>query len=225
MRLILFSWLDHEFVGLSAEAEAGLGAAEGLRALLGRVDAALAGQGLSLANTVRTRLFGRDRAGREQAAAARRERLGGEARSVSSSFVAPARLESSAAVGLELLAMRPSGGAAKTLREYDPSRAPLRYLSYDSLLFLSGVTSERPTLEQQVAEIVAEIGESLAQAGATWERVALTSCFLRRDQDHATLRRLLREAVPGLSSPLECELVDGFAGEEGLLEIEVTAAL
>src|SRR5579884_3959748 len=198
MRLILFSWLDHEFVGLSAEAEAGLGAAEGLRALLGRVDAALAGQGLSLANTVRTRLFGRDRAGREQAAAARRERLGGEARSVSSSFVAPARLESSAAVGLELLAMRPSGGAAKTLREYDPSRAPLRYLSYDSLLFLSG---------------------------ATWERVALTSCFLRRDQDHATLRRLLREAVPGLSSPLECELVDGFAGEEGLLEIEVTAAL
>jgi enamine deaminase RidA (YjgF/YER057c/UK114 family) len=224
MRLTNFSWLDREFVALSAESEVGLGAADGMRGLLDRFEADLAGQGLSLANTVRTRLFTRDRAGREQAAAARRERLSGEARSVSSSFVAPGRLASPAALALDLLAMRPSqAGATRIPREYEPPRAPLRSLDYDGLVFLSGVTGALPTLEEQVAEILGEIGESLAQAGTSWERVALTSCFLQAGQEYSTLRQLLRQAVPRLTERLECEPVDGFAGEQCLLEIEVTA--
>src|SRR5262249_30493737 len=142
----------------------------------------------------------------------------------SSSFIDPGRFDSSAAVALDLLAMRPrQPGTAKTMREYDPPRFPLRYLDYDSVVFLSGVTSEAAGLEAQVAAILAEIGESLAMAGSGWDRVALLSCFLQRDQSVSALQRLLRQSVPGGIPRLECELVEGFAAETYSVEIETTA--
>ena len=224
MRLTIFSWLDRELIALSGEGNPGLGAAEATRELLGRFAAQLETYGLSLDNTVRTRLFARDRASREQASTARRERLSNQARSVSSSFIAPERFDSQAVVALDLLAMRPRHpGAKRTAQEYDPPRAPLRYLVDDAVVFLSGVTSQRATLEEQVAEIRDEIGASLAQAGSSWERAALVSCFLHSSQRVSTLQQLLRQSVVGGSTRLECELVEGYAGEGCLIEVEVTA--
>jgi enamine deaminase RidA (YjgF/YER057c/UK114 family) len=227
MRLTVVSWLDRELVYLDGEGTAGLGAAEATRDLLGRFDAALRPYGLSLADTVRTRLFTRDRPSRDAGSVVRRELLTGPARSASSSFVAPTRLTSDAAVALELVALRPrQRGAAKATLEYEPPRAPLRYQVYDGLAFLSGVTSARPTLAEQVAEVLAEIGESLARAGSGWERAVRLSCFLHQDQPVAALQQLLRPAVPVPPTlPLECEHVAGFAGEQCLVEIEVTVSV
>src|SRR5215208_5363809 len=227
MKLTLVSWLGREFVRLYDEGTPGVGAADATRDLLGRYDAALRPQGLSLDDTVRTRLFTRDRRGRDEGSVVRREMLTGPARSASSSFIAPARLTSDAAVALELVALRPSQpGAAKATQEYEPARAPLRYQVYDGLVFLSGVTSARPTLPEQVAEALAEIGESLARAGSGWERAVLLTCFLDQRQSLAALQQLLRPAI-GIAAtlPLEYEHVEGFAGEQGLVEIEVTASL
>jgi enamine deaminase RidA (YjgF/YER057c/UK114 family) len=227
MRLTTISWLDRELIRLYDEGTPGLDAAHATRDLLGRYDTALRPHGLSLDDTVRTRLFTRDRRGRDEGSVVRRERLTGRARSASSSFIAPARLMSDAAVALELVALRPSQpGAAKATREYEPPRAPLRYQVYDGLVFLSGVTSARPTLAEQVAEALAEIGESLARAGSGWERAVLLTCFLDQRQSLAALQQLLRPAIPiAATLPLECEPVEGFAGEQGLVEIEVTAAV
>jgi enamine deaminase RidA (YjgF/YER057c/UK114 family) len=224
MRQTMVSWLDREFIRLSGQSEPGLDAAEATRALLGRFEAQLGAHGLSLDHTVRTRLFARDRLGREQGTAVRRELLSNRARGVSSSFIAPALLGSNVAVALDLVAQRPSQASAeKILQEYEPPRAPLRYLVYEGVVFLSGVTSRQPTLEQQVAEILAEETESLALAGSSWERAVLVSCFLHSSQDVGTLWRLLRQSVPIRNAVLECESVEGYASEGCLLEIEATA--
>src|SRR5262245_19580923 len=216
MTLTLVSWPDRELVRLYDEGTPGLDAAHATRDLLGRFDAALRLYGLSLDDTVRTRLFTRDRRGRDEGSAVRREILSGRARSASSSFIAPARLISEATMALELVALRPSQpGAAKATQEYEPPRAPLRYQVYDGLAFLSGVTSTRPTLAEQVAEASAEIGESLARAGSGWERAVRLTCFLDQRQPLATLQQLLRPAIPiPATLPLECEHVEGFAGEQ-----------
>jgi enamine deaminase RidA (YjgF/YER057c/UK114 family) len=224
MRQTLITWLDHEFVALSGEGAPGLGASEATRELLGRFDAVLRTQGLSLDDTVRTRLFTTDRPSREQGSNVRRERLSNRARSVSSSFIAPRLFDSPASVALDLLAMRPGQpGAPKTQQEYDPPRAPLRYLDYDSVIFLSGVTSAEGALDQQVAVILAELGETLAIADSAWDRVVLVSCFLHSSQEVGTLRRLLGDVLSSGDARLEVEYVEGYASEGCLLEIELTA--
>jgi enamine deaminase RidA (YjgF/YER057c/UK114 family) len=223
MRLTLFNWLDHEFVALSGEGAPGLGAGEATRELLGRFAAVLGTHGLSLDDTVRTRLFTTDRPGRDQGSGVRRERLSGQARSVSSSFIAPRLFDSPATVALDLLAMRLSqAGAAKTLVEYEPPRAPLRYLTWESAVFLSGVTCTQGALAEQVATIQAEHGETLSMAGSGWDRVALVSCFLHSSQDVGALRQALAGTVPA-AARVEVELVEGFASEGCLIEIELTA--
>jgi enamine deaminase RidA (YjgF/YER057c/UK114 family) len=224
MRSTIFSWLDREFIGLSGEGKPELGAGEATRELLGRFGQQLEAHGLSLDDAVRNRLFARDRSSWQEGSPARRDLLSNGARTVSSSFIDPGRFDSAAAVALDLLAMRPrQPGATKTAREYDPPRPPLRYLDYDSVVFLSGVTSEAARLEAQVAEILAEIGESLAMAGTAWDRVVLLSCFLQRGQSVSALQGLLRQSIPGGVPRLECELVEGFAGEAYSIEIEATA--
>ena len=226
MRLTIFPWLGREYVRLWGEGQPGLGPAEATRELLRRFATALAPHGLSLDDTVRTRLFARDRAGRDAGSRARREVLSGRARSASAGLVAPAVISSDAAVVLELIVARPPrAGMEKRLREYDPPRTPLRYLVYDSVLFASGETKAGATLAEQVAEALAAHGESLAQEGLSWEQVPLLSCFLHHSQGVDALREALRQAAPVASVPLECELVEGFAGEGRLVEIEVTALL
>jgi enamine deaminase RidA (YjgF/YER057c/UK114 family) len=223
MRLTLFSWLDHEFAALSGEGKPGLGAAEATRELLGRYDAQLRAHGLSLDNTVRTRLFARDEPGRLAASNVRREVLG-DHRGGSSSFVVPAIFDSQGVMAFDLVAMRPSHpGADKTFREYDPPRGPLRYVAYDGIVFLSGVARGGATLADQVPAVLDDLSESLALAGTSWEKVVLVSCFLQTGQDLGLLQRLVRQSVPIGSTRLECEVVDDYAVPGSMLEIEATA--
>jgi enamine deaminase RidA (YjgF/YER057c/UK114 family) len=224
MRSTIFSWLEHEFVRVYGEGRVGLAVPEATRELLGRIGAELATHGLSLDDVVRTRLFARDRAGRDQGSAARREIMSNRARSSSTGVFAPAVFNSDAPVAVEVLAMRPrQAGAQKRLQEYDPPRTPLRYLVLESIFFGSGETGPGATLDEQVAAVMGEHGESLAHAGTSWERAVLISCCLQRSQSPAALRQALQRAAPVAAVPLECELVEGFAGEGRLVEIEVTA--
>src|SRR5438876_4868999 len=71
MRKKLFHWLDKEFVLLSAEGRPAKSAADEARDLFQRLDDELKGLGLSLDNTVRTRLWGRDRENRDHGSAER----------------------------------------------------------------------------------------------------------------------------------------------------------
>ena len=224
MRSTIYSWLGREFVALSAEGHPEPGAAEQARDIFERLDVELRGLGLSLENTVRTRLWGRDRASRDLGSAERVRALSGKARSASSSFIAPAFFESEAKVAVELWALRPSrSGIEKTLVEYDPPIVPLRYLVYDSVVVLSGVTAVLPTLTDQMADILPRIGGSLADAGLAWSDAVKVSFLLHRSQSLGELKEAFAHEVDAVIPEMEYARVDGYSSEGKYIEVEVTA--
>jgi enamine deaminase RidA (YjgF/YER057c/UK114 family) len=226
MQKRIFSWLGKEFVELSGEARPAATATEEAQELFQRFDQELRGHELSLANTVRSRLWGRDRETRDQGSNQRVKALSGKARSASSSYIAPIRFDSNAKVAIDLLAMRPSrSDAEKFLKEYDPPIVPLRYLTYDSVVVLSGVTTVLATLDEQLDNILPRIEDSLKNAGSSWDRVVKVSFFLHRSQKLETLKELFSARVSAKIPALEYSFVDGYSSAGKLCEVEVTATL
>lgn len=224
MRLKVFNWLGREFVALSCEGRAGGSVEAETGELFERMEQELREHGLALDHTVRTRLWARDRESRDAGSRERLRVLSGRARSASSSYIAPGWFSSDARVGIDLLAMRPSApDAEKRIQEYEPPITPVRYIVLDSVAFLSGVTSVRATLADQVPEILEAIGGSLRDAGTSWQRVERVSCFLHRSQALGGLRELLRTVVPAGVPRQEFSFVDGYSAPGKLVEIEVTA--
>ena len=224
MTKTIFSWLGKEFVELSSEAKSGANATEQAREIFQRFDEELRAMGLSLDNTVRTRLWGKNRESRDQGSNERVRVLSGKARSVSSSYIAPDHFDSNASLALDLLAMRPArAGNEKILKEYDPPITPLRYLVYDSVVFLSGVTAVLPAIDDQMADILPRISSSLTDAGSSWDRAVQVSCYLHRSQKVENIRTLFRKTVPAGIPQMDFSFVDGYSAEGKLIEIETTA--
>lgn len=226
MRVKSCHWLGHEFVSLSAEGKPGASTTEQAREIFSRFDGELRRFGLSLDNTVRSRLWGRDRDARDQGSVERSKALSGKARSASSSFISPVYFDSGASVALELWAMRPARpGTEKKLKEYEPQITPLRYLVYDSVVILSGVTAVLPSLSDQIANIIPRIEGSLKDAGSSWDRAVKASFLLHRSQTFDALKELFRKHVSAAIPEMEYFHVDGYSSEGKLIEIEVTATL
>jgi enamine deaminase RidA (YjgF/YER057c/UK114 family) len=226
MRKRIFSWLGKEFVELSGEAKPVATATTEAHELFQRFAQELQTQGLSLDHTVRSRLWGRDRESRDQGSTERVKILCGKARSASSSYIAPVHFDSNAKVAIDLIAMRPSQpDAKKFLQEYDPPIVPLRYLTYDSVVVLSGVTAVLATLDEQLDNILPRIEDSLKNAGSYWDRVAKVSFFLHRSQKLETLKELFCARVAAKIPAMEYSFVDGYSSEGKLCEVEVTATL
>jgi enamine deaminase RidA (YjgF/YER057c/UK114 family) len=226
MRKRMFSWLGKEFVELSGEAKSAATATEEARELFQRFDQELRAHGLSMDNTIRSRLWGRDRESRDLGSNERVKVLSGKARSASSSYIAPIHFDSNAKVAIDLLAMRPSrSDTEKFLKEYDPPIVPLRYLTYDSVLVLSGVTAVLATLDEQLDNILPRIEDSLKNAGSSWDRVTKVSFFLHRSRRVETLKELFSTRVTAKIPAMEYSFVDGYSSEGKLCEIEVTATV
>ncbi len=221
MRMKSFDWLGRECVAVSCEGAAGVAGDAGVDGILDRIEAAIGRLGLSLDDTVRTRLWARDRESRNLGSQARSRRMSGSARSSSSSYIAPGHLDSGASVALDFLAMRSDG--QKKLVEYDPPIVPLRYLDLEGRVFLSGVTSTTGNLSQQVSEICGLIGGSLEHAGTSWEQVVRVSFFLHQEEDTTALRQAFHEAAKVPAESTECSFVEGYSALGKLIEIEVTA--
>lgn len=221
MRMKTFDWLGHEFVAVSCDAPAGAPADHGMDGILSRIEEGIGRLGLSLADTVRTRLWARDRSSRSLASQARSRRMHGSSRSSSSSYIAPGRFDSDATVALDFVAMRSSG--EKRLAEYDPPAVPLRYLDLEGMIFLSGVTSTSGNLAEQVREVCGLIGESLEHAGVSWEQAILVSFFLQQSEEPGLMRAAFERAVGSSPAGIECSFVEGYSAQRKLIEIEVTA--
>jgi len=149
METKIFSWLGREFVEICGESQAGASVETAMAELFQKFADALTPLGLSLDNTVRIRVFGRDRQGRTDATLSRSKLPSGIRRAASSSFISQDWFDSAGSGGLELLAMRPlSSSAKRNPVDFEPPRNYLCYLEYDSVLFFSGFTSEAVSLEQ-----------------------------------------------------------------------------
>ena len=226
MRKKIFGWLGREFVSLSGEAREGENPADQVQAILKSFETELQAMSLSFDNTVRTRLWARDAESRRSASAQRNKILSGKARSSSSSFIAPNHFDSRAQIALDLLAMRASKpGAERTLTEYSPPVSPLRFLTYDSIVFLSGVTAQGASLAEQTAKIVNAISDSLSAAKSSWDKVVKASCLLHSSQRYDKLKELFDRAIRTNIPLIDCSFVDGYAAEGNLLEIEITATI
>jgi enamine deaminase RidA (YjgF/YER057c/UK114 family) len=224
MRKRIFTWLGKEFIELSGEAKAAANATIEAQELFQRFDQELQAHGLSLDNTVRSRLWGRDRQSRDLGSTERVKILSGKARSASSSYIAPGHFDSGAKVALDLLAMRPSQtSAAKRIVEYEPAIVPIRFLVYDSVVVLSGVTTVLPTLAEQFDNIFPRIAGSLKDAGSSWEKVARVSFYLHRSQTLENLKTLFARHVTVKIPQTEYCFVDGYSSEGKFCEVEVTA--
>ena len=92
------------------------------------------------------------------------------------------------------------------------------------MVFLSGVTCEHGSLDEQLQDILPRIGQSLADAGSSWRNAMRVSYFLHRDQKLEELKRLLAQQLGGdLPATAEYAFVDGYSSPGKLIEIEVTA--
>jgi enamine deaminase RidA (YjgF/YER057c/UK114 family) len=224
MKTKLFSWLGREFFEIVGAANAGEPAQVATTELFNKFEAELRSHGLSLDNTARIRVWGRDRDARSVGTAVRSKILTGKRKAASSSFISQEWFDSSGSVGLELLAMRSvNSRAERNPVDFEPVRNYLCYLDYDSFLFFSGFTSEAPTLEKQALEVLAMLDHVLARARTGWGKVMKLSVLLQRGHDLETVRRVLAAAGRLNVPEMEFAFVDGFAGDKYLLEIEATA--
>jgi len=226
MRKTIFTWIGKEFIELSGEAKPAESATVEARELFGRFDQELRPHGLSLDNTVRSRLWGRDRQSRDLGSNERVKSLSGKARSASSSYIAPDHFDSAAKVAVDLIAMRPAqASTAKRVVEYDPPIVPIRFLTYENVVVLSGVTTVLPTLEAQLDNILPRIHGSLMDAGSSWDKVARVSFYLHRSQSLDNLKILFQRHVKVQIPQTEYCFVDGYSSEGKFCEIEATAYL
>jgi hypothetical protein len=224
MRKKFLTWLGKDFIELSGEAKPGASASNEASELFRRFDQELKTHKLSLDNVVRTRLWGRDRESRNLGSDERVKVLSGQARSASSSYIAPDHFDSDAKIAVDLLAMKPSRqNMRKRIVEYDPPIVPIRFLVYDSVVMLSGVTTVLPTLEEQLNNILPRITGSLKDSRSSWERVARISFYLHRSQTIDNLNRLFNERIKASTAQREYCFVDGYSSVGKLCEVEVTA--
>jgi len=221
----IFSWLGGEFSELSGEARPAASIEEKTVSLFQSFEQELKAHGLSLENTVRTRLWGKDREARNLGTATRSKILTGSTKAASSSYVSTKRFDSDARIAVDLLATRPSrADAERRPVEFQPPRNYLCYLRQDSFIFLSGYTSAAETLETQVPEVIKAVTAGLMVAGSMWDKLVKMSLFLHGSQKLETLREQLKR---GPTLPANCQVefgfVDGYAGDKSLLEVEATA--
>jgi enamine deaminase RidA (YjgF/YER057c/UK114 family) len=224
MQVQVLNWLGFEFIELSAEAPEGASPEAGTKAIFDAFETVLDSHGLSLENTVRSRLFGRDRLSRDQGSDVRAATLTGPARTATSSYIAPKLFATGAATKMDLIAVRPQVGIEKVIRENDPPRTPCRYFTYGPLMILSGQTAVLDTLEQQVTtNILPRITEYLGEANSSWDQVQQVSCYLHESQTVQDMRDLFLTIAPALPPRFEIRFVEGYSAKGKLVEIEVTA--
>jgi hypothetical protein len=227
MKSRLFTWLGREFIEIIGEGKAGVPTDVATQDLFATCESELRSHGFSLENTARIRVWGRDKDARTLATAVRSKILTGKCKTASSSFISTQWFDSDATAGLELLAMKPRNSAAERRPvDFEPARNYLCYLRYDSVVFYSGYTSAADTLEDQVSEVLKAITGARAISGALtqdFRKTGRLSIFLHRSQKLSVAKDFLAKVNWIDLANVEFRLVDGFAGDKYLLEIEATA--
>ena len=224
MKLSVLNWLDWEFVEVRCEAQSGKTAAEQGDAVFDQARAALKSQGLTLSNTVRSRVFGVDRPARDAVSNSRFAALKGNDRAASSSYIAPKHFSSKALVALDLIAVRPRPDVAKVIKEDNPPKPPICYITLGPLLVLSGNTSELPTLKEQVTQdILPRVDTYLKEGGSSWKQVVNVSCYMHESQKPEELRAHFKTIANPFPVRFEIFFVEGFSSPGKLVEVEVTA--
>jgi enamine deaminase RidA (YjgF/YER057c/UK114 family) len=191
-------------------------ASEDLEDMLDALEEDLALVGLRPVDIVRNRLFAASREGRDAASAVRFGRLSGH--------LDPARFGDGDGASIQTLVLSRADDE-KIVVEYDPPEPPCRFVAVGRRVFLSGLTSTRPTFADQLDHISARAAENLGAAartvGAALEVVSATA-FVHRDVDLSGWQ----DVAGGLGLAGVAFVVDrcaGFSRPGKLIELELDA--
>ena len=187
-------------------------------ALFARAFDEIGKSGLGATQIVRSRVWARDSALRQDASNARLVALAGDRRASSASFIAPEFMAEGTDVAVDVVAM--AGDGAKEIREYEPRISPPMFVRFGGLVFLSGNTDISASFDAQLGNICGNIAKSLAEAGAAWGDIVNVDAYLSRKVAWADVGKGLRARFP---VPVKVVNVEGFSAPEKLIEIEVTA--
>ncbi|HTK12317.1 MAG TPA: hypothetical protein VL402_00810 [Xanthobacteraceae bacterium] len=223
MRTRLINAMGERFVHVVVHGTTGAPLAQQAASVFEAADAALRASGLNLDHTVRSRVFGRSREARAAVSDTRFKTLTGRARAATSSFIAPAMMPAGVDVALELFAMYPPERAERIVREQEPRQSFIRWLGWGPMVFLAGQTSERPTFDEQLDEILPRVALLLEECGCGWPQVTAASFFLHRDIAPDALFAGIAARAPLPLGSVDLEQVEGYSKPGKLIEIEITA--
>lgn len=225
MRLKVFPWLGQEFVHLSADGNGEGTVEDETQEVFARFAEALKPFGLTLDQTVRSRMFVKDMETWTAGVHERVRILKGPARSASSSHIWPPRLGPGARISVDMMAMfPPKDGSTKAFQEYEPQTIVLRRMNWGGLLFLSGVTDmTHTTFDEQFPVIIKRLTDTLANGGGTWDKVQRASFFLHHEEKLDDLRSSFSASVGARIRSTDYTFVGTRQGKR--LEIELTAKL
>jgi hypothetical protein len=198
--------------------------------LFDATEAALAGQGLGLADAVRNRLTAGSRSGRDTGSRVRLSRLAGTTPVATSSYIDPSRFDGGAGLLLETLAVE-GGGIGKLGIERVPSPPPWRIVLTGELAFVTGASSTVAGLDAQVDDVRDRLASRMAAGSALAGRPirpVTTTMYVARavdlvdpDDPDAVTGIMERLGLSGLRPTIVgCE---GFASVDSRFEVEVDA--
>ena len=225
MQKKLFHLKDQPFVFLSANGVGGKDSTEEATLALTRIKTELEGLGGSLADVVRTTLYFRNQECRPQMSAVRQRMLTHATRPASASLIVHNLSPLDTLFELEATAIlgKPKGATLKGV-EFDPPRPYLKAIHVDRFLFVSGTGGRGQDIKAQARSAFDLINDTLTELGSSKDRLLQLSCYLKGKEWFDTVHRLALEWT-GNKLQMEFALVDGFAREDMLLEVEATAFL
>lgn len=226
MRVETNYWLGREFLSIAGEArETGDPEAEA-DALFARFAEVLAARGLSLDNTIRSRIWAADSEARTACSAVRTRTLSGPARAATSSYIAPAHLDSAARIAMDLIALHPAPGEEKTVTEQDPPQGVIKWLTVGDLLVLPGMScNEGGSFEQQAEDILGRISACLNEAGSRWSDVCEVTFVYEHGVGHHDIFAAFRRETEGMPPHVALLPTEGYSRPGKLLEIETMAIM
>lgn len=226
MQKRIFYLKDQPFVLLSANGRGGKDATEEATLALTRIKTELEGLGASLDDMVRTTYFFRNQECRPQITEVRKKFLRQATRPASSSLVLRDLHPDDTLVEIEATAIvGKSRGASLEGVEFDPARPYLKAIRVGTFLFLSGVGGRGKEIKAQAKSAFDAIDKTLTELGSGKDRMLQLSCYLKDKSWNDSVRGTALEWIArhNRTPRMEFALVDGFANEEMLLEVEATA--
>ena len=224
MRVETIRCFDREFLSITGEAGNLEDPEAEADALFLQFTQVLEAYGLSLENTIRSRIWAADGEARTACSEARSRTLKGLARAATSSYIAPAHLTKGGRVAMDLIAICPSGNKAKVVIEQKPPQGVIKWLTVGELLVLPGMScNDGGSFESQAEDILGRITTCLANAGSRWSDVVEITFVCQSGIQQQDIFLAFHKETKEVPLRMVLLPAEGYSRPGKFLEIEVMA--
>jgi len=224
MRVETIRWLDLELLSISGEAMVSGDPEAEAEALFSEFSQVMESYGLSLENTIRSRIWAADAEARTACSEVRSRTLKGTARAATSSYIAPAHLTEGNRVAMDLIAIFAPTNEAKVVIEQNPLKGVINWLTVGSLLVLPGMScNDGGSFGSQADDILGRITTSLTNAGSRWSDVIEVTFVYQEGIQQEDVLLAFRKETKEVPSRLVLLPAKEYSRPGKFLEIETMA--